>query len=139
MHLGMVFGLAVAMAATSPAWSQELDKTTYSQTMIGPWALHGKIKGSSLVEVRAASIDFDGDIDDRSTVVLTATEGGIHIHKNIEGGSHVVLRAAGPIVIDGKVDGHDPRTRILWCAPSIDVKGGLHGDVVPERTSDCQR
>jgi len=139
MQYVTMLGLAVALAAASPAAAQELDKTTYSQTIIGPWSLHGKIKGSSLVEVTAASIELDGDIDDRSTVVLTATAGGIHIAKNIEGGAQVVLRAAGPIVIDGKVDGHDPRTRILWCAPSIDVKDGLHGDVVPERISDCQR
>lgn len=71
--------------------------------------MHGKIEGGSLVDVTAGSIEFDGDIADRSTVLLTATEGGIHIRENIEGGSHVVLRAAGPIVIDGKVDRHDPR------------------------------
>ena len=71
--------------------------------------MHGKIEGGSLVDVTAGSIEFDGDIADRSTVLFTATGAGIHIRENIEGGSHGVLRAAGPIVIDGKVDGHAPR------------------------------
>ena len=138
MRLSLVPGFALATAAIAPAVADnDIDKTTYFQRSVGPWAMHGKIEGGSLVDVTAGSIEFDGDIADRSTVLFTATGAGIHIRKNIEGGSHVVLRAAGPIVIDGKVDGHDPRTRILWCAPSIDVKDGLHGDVVPERTSDC--
>jgi len=55
MHLALVLGFAVAVAATGPAWAQEIDKMTYGQTVIGPQTMIGPFAALGRSRVPASS------------------------------------------------------------------------------------
>jgi hypothetical protein len=103
-----------------------------------PFVLDGKIDGASTATITGQTIWIKEKIDHQSTVHLTATSGGITIGDKIDGGAQVTMNAAGEIIVGGKIDGENPRTKVLWCAPGLDVRGGMNGKVPVDKLPDCK-
>jgi hypothetical protein len=165
-HSVFITGLAagvVALAAAKPIYAdcgQNLDHAKTEEKVDGAWD-KGKIDGNSVVTVTAASIHLCEKVDGASQATLTATRGAIVIDGKIDGGSKVVLRAAGavtigekmvaggkvdgrssveiwaegPIVIRGKVDGG---STVNWCAPKLDVNGKIDGNAKVQKMPGCK-
>jgi hypothetical protein len=137
----MIAGVCAGLALATSARGEDIDGG--ANVTLGnpnqPYVLDGKIDGHSTAAITGQTIWIKGKIDGKSTVTLNAVGGGITIGDKIDGGSQVTMRATGQIIVAGKIDGHDPLTKVDWCSPGgLDVKGGINGGVPVKKIADCK-